>query len=140
MILYLRESAEWDLMALQSLIDWFLLCVLIELGEGRRRRCIQVVQSSPMIFVEIYYLSSSMYIKAFSCCTCFCPVIVISLHIYNSWCNINILDLAKMFRTRSQNTLEHTRDGILSDHKDIIPSIWMHCVSRTRRIRKTGEL
>lgn len=52
-------------MALQSLIDWFLACGLVELGEGRGTN----VQSIPMIFVVIYYLSPAMYIKAFSSST-----------------------------------------------------------------------
>lgn len=105
-MLYLWESVEWALMALQSLIDWFLACGLVELGEGGGRG-INVVQSIPMIFVVIYYLSPATYIKAFSYSTWFCPVIVISLQVYNCSCNINIHDLAKMFRTGSQNTLAH---------------------------------
>lgn len=100
------ESAEWTLVALQSLIDCFLACRLVELGKGRERG-INVVQSIPMIFVVIYYLSPAAYIKAFSYSTWFCPVLVISLQVYNCSCNINIHDLAKMFRTRSQNTLAH---------------------------------
>jgi len=105
-ILYLWESAEWTLKGLQSLIDCFLACELVELGKGRGSS-INVVQSIPIVFVVIYYLSSAMYIKAFSYSTWFCPVTVISLQAYNCSCNINIHDVAKMFGRRSQNTLAH---------------------------------
>lgn len=92
-------------MALQSLTDFFILaCGFVELEGGKS---INVVQSIPMIFVAIHYLSPAMYIKAFSYSTCFCPVIVIGIQVYNCSYNINIHDLVEMFRTRSQNTLAH---------------------------------
>lgn len=89
-----------DFDGMQSLIDWFLVCGLAELGENRGRG-INFVQNIPPIFAVIYYLSPAMCIKAFSYSIWFC------LQVYNCSCNINIPDLAKMFRTRSQNTLAH---------------------------------
>lgn len=88
-------------MAIPSSLEWFCPNGLVDLAE-ERRRSINVVQSIPTIFVVFYYLSPAMYIRAFSYSTCFCPVIVISLQACYCSCNINIYDLAKMFRTEAR--------------------------------------
>lgn len=98
----LAGECEGTLMALQSLADCFSACELVELGEGWGRG-IAVAQSTTMMFVVIYYLSPAMFIKAFPCSTWFGPAIVISLQAYKCSCNINIHDLAKLFRTRSRD-------------------------------------
>lgn len=100
-LLYLWESSEGTLMEIPSLLDWFCPYGLADLAEGRGRS-INVVQSIPVIFVVFYYLSPAMNIKAFSYSTCFCPAIVISLQDCYCSCNINIYDLAKMFRTEAR--------------------------------------
>lgn len=98
------ESSEVTPMAIPCLLDWFCPYELVDLAEGRERS-INVAQSMPTIFVVFYYLSPVMYIKPFSSSTCFCPVIVITLQACYCSCNINIYDLAKMFRTEARISL-----------------------------------
>lgn len=137
MILYLCETAEWGLMALQTLIDWFLVCVLVELEEERGKG-IQVVQSIPMIFVVIHYLSS-VYIKAFSYSTCFCPVIV------QNYSKSTIVPAILIFlilpRCLEQEAKIHLNTPGMAYFQitETLSRAYECTVSRTQRIRKTGE-